>query len=399
MARILFTWELGSGMGHVAPYLSLANGLRDKGHDVAFVLRDLLFAEISLGQHDFPYYQAPVVLNAVDNKIPNVYTFSQMLHNVGYGNIELLTGLAKAWRQLFYSYRPDLIIYEHSPTALLASRAIECKKIVIGSGFFIPPDVTPLPVIRSHPEPNKAVLVADEARVLANINRVLNSLGSKPVDRIAQLYDVDEKILTTFKELDTYRTFRQQGDTSYWGISRSALGAAPVWPQGQGKCIYAYLQPFKHLPEFLQYLQQLKASIIIYAPGVSDAIKQEFTSQTLCFAQSPLDLEQVASSCDVAITNGNHTTTASFLQAGKPLLLLPVYHEQSIVAHNVERIGAGLVLLSHRPQEIITKLQVLMDNPRFRLAAESFAKQYTDFDVAIMEQRLIDHVDGLLTTS
>ena len=79
MARILFTWELGGGLGHVAPHLPLANGLRDKGHEVAFVLRDLRFAETSLSQHDLPYYQAPVVLRSAADRIPNIYTFAHFL--------------------------------------------------------------------------------------------------------------------------------------------------------------------------------------------------------------------------------------------------------------------------------------------------------------------------------
>jgi len=73
VARILFTWELGGSMGHVAPYLSLANSLREKGHEVAFILRVLRLAETSLGQHGLPYFQAPVMLRKAENEIVTPY--------------------------------------------------------------------------------------------------------------------------------------------------------------------------------------------------------------------------------------------------------------------------------------------------------------------------------------
>ena len=255
MARILFTWELGGGMGHVAPHLPLAIGLRNKGHEVAFILRDLRFAETSLGRHNFPYFQAPVILKSPDDRISSIHTFAQILHNVGYGNVELLTGLAKGWRQLFDYHKPDLLLCDHSPTALLAARAFECKKAIIGPGFFLPTDITPLPVLRHKPKPDMTVLASDEARILANINQVLNRLNCKPLDRITQLYDADDKILTTFNELDHYRTTRRTEEVTYWGIGRSGLGSVPVWPKAPGKRIYAYLKPFKNLPNLLQRLQ------------------------------------------------------------------------------------------------------------------------------------------------
>ena len=396
MARILFTWELGGGMGHVAPYLPLAKGLRDKGHEVAFVLRDLQFAETSLGEHNFPYYQAPVVLQTVRNRIPTPHIFSQILHNVGYGNVELLTGLVKAWRELINAYRPDLILYDHSPTALLASRDMKCKKAVIGPGFFIPPDIKSLPLLREIPKPDGARLASDDARILANINQVLDRLGSKKIDRVSQLYDVGKQILTTFREMDTYHKVRPQEGLYYWGIGRSGLGSEPVWPTGGGKRIFAYLKPFKTLPALLQHLKQLNTPVIIYSPQLSDEIKQQYASNTLCFTSSPVDLDQTRSGCDIAITNGAHTTAATFLLAGKPQLLLPIYLEQAISAHNIEQTGAGLRSVSLEPQDMITKLQVLLDNPRCRLAAEAFAKQYADFDADAMEQKLIEHVDSLL---
>ena len=394
MAKILFTWELGGGMGHVAPYLPLARGLREKGHEVAFVLRDLSQAETSLGQAGFPYFQAPIVLKGVGNQIHNPSTFAQILNNVGYSNVQLLTGLAKAWQQIFQSYQPDLIIHDHSPTALIASRNLDCRKIVIGSGFFIPPNVPTPPLLRTRPAPDMDVVAADEARILANINHVLVQLGSDPLDRIAQLYDVDSRIMTSYSEFDHYPG-RPQGDVTYWGTLLSGLGSKPVWPAVQGKRIYAYLKPFQKMPALFQYLNKIQASVIVYAPELIKKDRLRLASESIHFSETPLDLIQAAAGCDIAITNSTHGTVATFLLAGKPVLLLPIYFEQAKLARNIERMGAGLWSGLGNPQDMNNKLQMLLDDSRYRHAAEEFAKKYAGVADDV-EQKLIQHIDQLL---
>lgn len=104
----------------------------------------------------------------------------------------------------------------------------------------------------------------------------------------------------------------------------------------------------------------------------------------------------IANSCDITITHSTHATIASFLLAGKPLLLLPIYLEQGILAHNLEQTGTGLVASPLHPQDMISKLEILLNEPRFMLAAEHFAKKYADFDADKMTQQLINHIDHLL---
>lgn len=396
MARILFTWELGGGMGHIGPYLPLLKGLRDKGHEVAFALRNLGTAHSALGKWDIPYFQAPVLLGQVADRIKQPHTFAQLLHNVGYVNRELLTGLAKGWQQLFKCYQPDLIAYDHSPTALLASRDIKCKKVIIGTGFYLPPDSHEPAILRHLPAPQPERIQQDEARILDNINHVLNELGSTTIERIAQLFQADDYALLTFKELDHYQQ-RPGQDVTYWGITHSGLGNAPNWPHGEGKRIFAYLKPHPSLPALLQTLHNLQTPCIIYAPEVADSVKQQLTSQTLHFSREPLDLTLTAESCDIAITNANHSTTITFLIKGKPLLLLPLYQEQQLLAENIERLGAGLIAPLNSPDAINTKLRELLHTPRFAEAARAFAGQYSDSDPGTMTQQLIEHVDSLLS--
>ena len=396
MARILFTWELGGGMGHVAPYLPLIEGLRERGHEVGFALRNLQFAELSLGSRGIPFFQAPAMQGRFADNINEPYTFAQILHNVGYADVDLITALARAWRELYRCFKPDLIVCDHSPTALLAARDFPVRKAVVGPGFFLPPDTGLPPVLRkSAPAPAQEFLLQEEQRIVGNINRVLGVLHATPIERIAQMYAADAQILLTLRELDHYLERQADTQVEYWGIGRSGMGEAPQWPALEGKRIYAYLKPFKTLPSLLERLVQLGQPTLIYAPEVEAGLKLRFASRAVQFCASPLDLERTAQECDLAITNATHATALTFLLAGKPQLMLPLYLEQRLVGDNVERLGAGLNAPALHPVGMSSKLDALLTDPRYTQGAQSFAARYAGFDPDEMEQRLIQRIDAL----
>lgn len=395
LARILYTWELGAGLGHIVPYIPLAKRLQALGHEVLFAVRDLKHAEDTLGKHGIPYVQAPLLLGNPPGWIEHPHIFAQVLANMGYGSVDLLAGLASGWRQLVRHYGPDLILYNHSPTALLATREMDCRKVIIGTGFHMPPDSEAPFILRDLPKPEPDRLAADNALVVDNVNRVLEMFGSAPLERITQLYRADEKVVLSFREMDHY-SGRNEGDVRYWGPGSGSGGVPPQWPGVGSKRVFAYLKPFRTLSQLLEGLGRMDASTLIYAPGVDMALKQKYSGTRLSFSNAPLDMHTVSRECDVAITNATHATSTAILQAGKPQLMLPLNIEQFMVSQNVEKLGAGLAAPRLHPEGMLQKLDTLFQDECYRLAAESFADRYRDFDADEMESRLASHIDSLI---
>jgi hypothetical protein len=143
MATVLLTWELGIGLGHLVNLLPLARDLSQRGHRVVAVLKNLLPAEKVFGDINVEYLQAPIRTQPPRCLIDPIRTFAHTLLNFGFNNVAELRVMAQAWRNLYKYVRPDLIVFDHSPTALLAARGCKAKKALIGTGFFCPLDQYP----------------------------------------------------------------------------------------------------------------------------------------------------------------------------------------------------------------------------------------------------------------
>ena len=127
MSRILYAWELGMGYGHVGSVLPLAMRLQERGHEIVFALRDLSHAERFLGRRGFALLQAPVWMG--DKRGPELpVSYADMLANFGFPDRAGLTAMVRAWRGLYALVRPDLLMIDHGPTALLAARGTGLRR-------------------------------------------------------------------------------------------------------------------------------------------------------------------------------------------------------------------------------------------------------------------------------
>jgi UDP:flavonoid glycosyltransferase YjiC (YdhE family) len=392
MATVLIMWELGAGLGHVARLLPIASGLVQRGHRVYAAVRDLTAGHSILGGF-VSLLQAPVQLRPPTDQIQLPFTFAHLLHNFGFANLKDLAGRIEAWSSVFDLVQPDLMLLDHSPTALLAARGHPARKALIGSGFFCPPDAHPLPNLRSWRPADQQQLRNDEARVLATMNRVLESRSQRPLDRITQLYaEVDENILVTFKELDHYQ---DRKGARYWGAWTKISGKSVEWPLGDGPRIYAYFKPVKQLPEILTLLARLGARMLIYSDGIPAPVIRRFTSASMRFETQPLDLAEIGRSCDLAILNANHGTTISMLMSGRPILQLPITLEQALLSVAVEKLGAALGANFERPDQVESAVQKMLASSSFASAASNFANRYADFDGANQAERVVTRLQEL----
>ncbi len=348
MGRIIFTWELGHGLGHIQSILPLAEKMQSRGHEVICVVKYVADAEKLLGQYCTKILQAPAWLT-IQNPLPDTVNYAETLFNHGYLVKEKLFDMVKAWCNIFESIKPDLIIANHSPTALIASRMTEAKVIHYGTGFASPPRQSPMPSLIPWVKIPAKLMQYSENKCLQTINNVLAQLEAPLLNELGDIFEVDADILTTFQELDHYQT---RGPAQYWGVVLSkSSGVQPVWPEIAGlKKIFAYLKPsYPDFGQVLSDLQQIDAAIIVYSPNLSTEQKNKYQTAKLRISDKPLNIHRVCRESDLILCHAGHGRVGDALLHGKPLVLLPENREleQVLTALNVLKINAGKVIYTN----------------------------------------------------
>lgn len=377
---VLFCWELGAGLGHLMQMRPLAEDLARAGHRVLVAARDLAAAARVLGGAGVTFLPAAFRLG-MRVRFPRPLNFTQLLANLGWTDDFELFGVACTLRNLIISVQPDLVVFDHSPTALLASRGLPLRRALIGSGFCCPPDESPFPLFRPQMRGRAGVdaLPAFEETVLACVNRRLRDWGEPPLERLAQLYaEVDENFLTTFPELDHY----PGRAAAYWGpvLADELDENEPQWPDGAGGRVFAYLKSFPGLPAVLAGLCEAARPTVAYVDGAAPALRRRFECATLRIESEPLDLRRAARECDVAVLNGGHGATAEMLLAGKPVVQIPLTLEQRLTADAASSLGAGAALAGATPGPVRAATCRLLDESQYPMAARRFAIRYAAYD-------------------
>jgi hypothetical protein len=121
MARAIFAWELGGDLGHARRTLQVAGELRGLGHDVAFAFPDLTPLGASTDA-SLEWFQAPTIPLA-PNPVVSPANMSEILLNRGYGDSASVAGALRGWLGLMRLWKPDIVVADYAPGALLGARA------------------------------------------------------------------------------------------------------------------------------------------------------------------------------------------------------------------------------------------------------------------------------------
>jgi len=379
MSRILYVWELGAGYGHVSSVLPLAVQLKERGHEVIFALRDLAHAERFLGRRSFALLQAPIWTS--DRRGPDLpVSYAEMLANFGFLDRAGLTGMVKAWRELYRLVRPDLLVIDHGPTALLAARGTSIRRVLLGTGFASPPRTAPMPSLRPWLNISQDRLLESERQVMETINGLSRDLEMKPPETLADLFEVEEDFLCTFPELDHY----PRTDARYWGpFFASDEGVVPEWPPGRGERIFAYLSPaYRDFEKVVSQLGDLSCGTLIHAPGLSAKLIAKYQARNVVFSPEPVRMAQASREADLVICHGGHGTTAASLLAGRPVLVLHRQVEQLLLAQKIVAGGLGKTVNPDSKNPSYKQLtRDILSDARVTERAQQFAAKYSDFDV------------------
>ena len=387
-------WELGAHLGHLTRLRPVATALHSRGHVLSFALRDVMGGRAMLAPELGRLYQAPIAINTVPQP---AWTMADVLLACGYGHAPGLAGLVAAWQSLIEASGASVVIADHAPTALLAARTLRVPAVHIGHGFSVPPRLSPLPVFRDWSPPPATHAAEADAQVLGNVNTVLREAGAVPIERLCDLFYPERTLLCTWPELDHYGGLGRNASDYVGPDCEYAPGAEPQWPSGGGPHVLAYLRPsHPGHSEVLRSLATLGVPTLCYLPGDGP---EPVSAPTLHVSRQPIDLQRALPRCSLLICHAGQASVAQALRLGIPVLMLPEHAEQHLLAHQVERSGAG-VNAAMQPQPVayapLLAAMLRTDGPH-AAAARAVAQRHAAFDPAMVTARVVEAAESVLT--
>ena len=129
---ILFIWELGTNMGHISRVILISNELIRRGHIVNIIIKEIDKLKYLSIDENIGIYRTPRIQRKKKDK---QYCFSDILFNIGFYCPNILRSRLLKWINIISKLKPDIICFDHAPTALLACRNMDIIKIIINNGY------------------------------------------------------------------------------------------------------------------------------------------------------------------------------------------------------------------------------------------------------------------------
>ncbi|MFT5085495.1 MAG: hypothetical protein ACI9Y1_003556 [Lentisphaeria bacterium] len=397
MKHIVFVWEVGP-LDAYSKQIGFAQLLLDKGYAVTYVVTGL--HEIYLLSLDsrIQILQAPIW--PLRHRSSSPCCIPEVLLVNGYNDPNQLKGLVAAWQGLFNALRPDVVLFDYAPTALVAAQAFKFYKIACGGGVGeLVPGVLSADLMPFSIKPNDRIDVS-ERRVLSTINAVNKSLDVPLLDHLGDLYlSVDDTIICTVPEMDIYRKKRTTVNYvgAQYGCWRSQSLTAISWTDDEHrpKVIIYLKKPSRHFHRILVVLSHLNSEVIVFSPQVKALDVTVYPALKLYSAADGFDIQANLSQCDILICEGGRPLSLAIM-AGVPTLVAPVDFIQNTEARMAEDLGFCRVLRESDDDESThQKLLLLLRGQAYLHESAKLFDQYVQLSGEASENRMLAIIEEL----
>jgi UDP:flavonoid glycosyltransferase YjiC (YdhE family) len=384
VARILAVWEYGEGLGHLYGLIPLARALRERGHGVAFALRDATRLAVTRSA-GFDSWPAPVL--RIPGRVDRApVSHADILLNLGFGDAGSLAGTQRAWDGLLRATRAEAIVADYAPGALLAAARQDMPRATFGSGFALPAGSDPFPALRPWEAEDGASLRALDDRLRAALGDAFPG-AAPPIE--ALLHGLID-LVATWAQLDPLGP----RDAQYVGPASPTREAPAIeWREPAGPRVLAYLIAAE--PRFVAAVEALRtcgAEVILVAAGLNARNAAALSRDALRVIPAPVALAGLIEGATLCVSHGGAGLTAQAVKAGVPLALLPFHLEQSLVTRRLHALGAATArTVEQGVGDLGGWLRAALDDERLRACARNFAQAHQGApDGALLAAERID---------
>ncbi len=367
--NILFCHELGAGLGHISRDHTLIHHLQALGHEVSLTSAQLTQAVKFFPNVHSRLFPSPVIMKAAPEHSP--INFDDMLLGYGYNDTNALFGVITAWKALFTLIKPDKLIYNHSPTALLAARLCNIPTVILGNGFEIPHTRSWSKSFTPWKSPAVTALKTKHDQLNYQIELICTKHHTTPIS-LDDLYP-DSSTMLTISEIDH---FGPREGAKYVGMPcMNFEGKNIKWSESAQQRIFVYLK-YNHpkLNEVCELLNSTQYEVQFICIGLSEQFSAAY--KNINFIKNEINMDELVKNANLTITSGSNTMTTS-LMYGTPVIALPQVIEQFLAGSAIEANNLGTVITDYRnPQfkELLT--QALQNLKHWEIHATPLRSKY-----------------------
>jgi hypothetical protein len=358
-----------------------------------------------------------------------IYTFADLLLNIGFGDGNALLAHLAAWRSLFELVRPDVLVCDHSPTALLAAKTCPLTPTLspeereqvgeslrdslagfgetglrgrrrpfaiatVGTGFFTPPDEAPLRLLRPVPEDQLPAVRARETSLLEIMNSILPQCSHHaPHDETSDATPITTAgaHATAPNDFITRRvmtTLDRVTQLYHDGRTKNFLLTFPELDHFTGRIGGDYRGALPYGLSGQPFVRPIPSRRISPSPLAGEGRGEGKESARCIFAY----LKPTAALEDLllGLSRANYNTMACI--DGWPLARAKTFASErlSIAEGPIDiRQAAG----GTDAAGILSALEQVLSDPRYTAAARAFAQRHKDDNLADIPRQIVDDLE------
>ena len=340
--RVLLAYECVSGLGHLTRLADVARRL--KRHGIESILASFRLDDADRFADSFDrVVQAPVwpMHFAQERSIPanTGPSFATALANMGFREARYIAANQRAWGAMFDDWKPDVVIADFAPGAILAAKG-RCPSLQIGGPFSTPAlDQDLFPPFMS----DQSVDGVLEQEILSAIEIAARQLGRPVPEGLHDAVIADESLPMGFAEFDPYLHCRHEPLLSPDMVSPRQL------QRGSGDTVFAYLPEWmQHNDVLMATLCALKTPVRLFVPNLDEKLAHDLRSRNVVSVAEPFSVEEIAHSAVAFLHHGGLGACQIGLIAGAPQIALEADREKMVNGRAITSFNVGQSLNYHR---------------------------------------------------
>lgn len=377
MARILCSWEIGDGHGHVRNLIAVGQLLRAAGHEVVFALsasqvtaHKLVEAEgWNVERFILPHYPS-LTQYLAPLQAYRANSFLDVLGFHAFDDGQRLQPIAQRLVDIIQDNRIDVVLAETAPVTMLAAKLLNVPCLGIGTSFGLPEmEQGFASYIQYDHFPNTPIFT--ESALLKNIN----ALGKKQFSNLADALLPQRMLPFCYPSIDHYghqRTLSNRGVGPIWKMDKTELPAA--------RRGFAYLQ--NAYPATLDLVSAIRTSGIPFRVFVRNG---KFSSSHNMEVVHSFDLAQEIRDSSFVLHHGSAGFAQAAMTAGVPQICFPYHVENVENAYRLQQLGISKAI-GHQQSRDFLLFMLEDDDARTgnaRIVADQLAKHANEFPGAV----------------